>query len=235
MGEFRAADHMLQLQGKDYLPVAPRVLWARREHPDWSIMTCAVEIGGAWHMQATVMDGTRVLATAHKRVREQGRGPAAQFPVETAETGAIGRALGLCGYGTLAGDLDEGDELADAPVARLSDDAAQIRQIDGDGAKPLSADYTERIGDTECTGDALALVPEIAGQLVGEARRVALTQALARALELAKDRADLGQAADAIRAHNAALGKTAVSELRRCYQRAEGFVAEAEAKEVGGD
>ena len=43
------------------------------------------------------------------------------FPdyIEKAETGAIGRALAMCGYGTLqAPEFDEQDRLADAPIEK---------------------------------------------------------------------------------------------------------------------
>jgi hypothetical protein len=114
-------EHMMKLQGKEYLPVAPRVVMFRAEHPEWSIITTTAEIAGETYVRAEVayMDpnGRGVIAaTAHKRVRKDAKGPAALWPLETAETGAIGRALALCGYGTLAGDLDEGEQIADAPV-----------------------------------------------------------------------------------------------------------------------
>ena len=109
--------HMLKLQGKDYLPVAPRVVLFRAEHPDHSILTETRTVAEDVYVFAAITNEKGfTLATAHKRVRKDARGPAGQWPLETAETGAIGRALALCGYGTLSGDLDEGDELADAPV-----------------------------------------------------------------------------------------------------------------------
>lgn len=119
---FRKA-HMLNLRGKDYLPVAARVVVCRDEHPDWTIKTSyeMIELEHekpVLHMRAMIFDGNRLLSTAFKRVRNDGSGPAAQFPAETAETGAIGRALALCGYGTLSGDLDEHDQLSDAPVSK---------------------------------------------------------------------------------------------------------------------
>lgn len=114
------AEHVMKLQGKEYLPVAPRVVMFRQDHPDWSIVTQTVQVGDDHYVIAEISrpeDGgySRVIATAHKRVRTNAKGPAALWPLETAETGAIGRALALCGYGTLAGDLDEGEELADSP------------------------------------------------------------------------------------------------------------------------
>lgn len=114
--KFDATAHFVKLQGKDYLPVAARVVWMRQDHPDWSIMTEPVIIGEALYMRATVTGDGSILATAHKAVAGR-KGPGAAYPVEAAETGAVGRALGLCGYGTLSGDLDEGDEIADTPQA----------------------------------------------------------------------------------------------------------------------
>ena len=67
-------------------------------------------------MKATITDNWgNVIATARKKETEAG------FPdyIEKAETGAIGRALAMCGYGTLqAPEFDEQDRLADAPVEK---------------------------------------------------------------------------------------------------------------------
>jgi hypothetical protein len=101
----------------DYLPVAARIAWFRKDHPYWSIMTKVEKWGDkAVVMKATIKDmlGT-VIATARKKETEVG------FPdyIEKAETGAIGRALAMCGYGTLqAPEFDEQDRLADSPVEK---------------------------------------------------------------------------------------------------------------------
>lgn len=101
----------------DYLPVAARIAWFRREHPDWSIITKIVELANkAVVMKAVIKDaGGRVIATARKKETEIG------FPdyIEKAETGAVGRALAMCGYGTLqAPEFDEADRLADSPIEK---------------------------------------------------------------------------------------------------------------------
>lgn len=101
----------------DYLPVAARIAWFRLEHPDWSIITKEVKAAPkATVMKAIIKDEQgRVLATARKRESEDGF---ADY-IEKAETGAIGRALAMCGYGTLqAPEFDEGERLADAPVKK---------------------------------------------------------------------------------------------------------------------
>jgi hypothetical protein len=59
--------------------------------------------------------GGRIIATARKKETEVG------FPdyIEKAETRAVGRALAMCGYGTLqAPEFNEGERIADAPVEK---------------------------------------------------------------------------------------------------------------------
>jgi hypothetical protein len=56
-----------------------------------------------------------VIATARKKETEIG------FPdyIQKVETGVVGRALAMCGYGTLQGpEFDEQDWLADAPLEK---------------------------------------------------------------------------------------------------------------------
>ena len=101
----------------DYLPVAARIAWFRKDYPYWSIVTeVELQADKAVVMKATIKDmlGT-VIATSRKKETEMG------FPdyIEKAETGAIGRALAMCGYGTLqAPEFDEQDRLADAPIEK---------------------------------------------------------------------------------------------------------------------
>lgn len=107
----------IKLQGKEYFQVAGRIVEFRRDNPEHTIETEFRMLNEQPHMFAAIRDPSgRLLATAHKRVRSDAKGPAGQYPFETAETGAIGRALGLMGYGTLGGDFEEGDQIADAPI-----------------------------------------------------------------------------------------------------------------------
>jgi len=99
----------------DYLPVAPRIVWFRREHPDWSIITKVEEIANKGVVMKAIIRNSdrRIIATARKKETEIG------FPdyIEKAETGAIGRALAMCGYGTLqAPEFDEGERIVDSPI-----------------------------------------------------------------------------------------------------------------------
>lgn len=108
---------LMNIKGKAYLQVQHRLVWFREEHADWSIETTIKPGTKDCISMATIKDASgRVMATAHKYESLAG------FPdyIEKSETGAIGRALALCGYGTqFTDDLDEGMRLADSPEAKI--------------------------------------------------------------------------------------------------------------------
>lgn len=140
---FNPREHLITLKGKEYLEVKFRLVWMREEHPDWGIDTklehldleqrCCV-------FSARIRDAAGfTLATATKF--EDARG----FPdyIEKAETGAVGRALALAGYGTqfVGDDFSEGERLADAPVERTQRpqravEKAQPAPASGEEKKP---------------------------------------------------------------------------------------------------
>ncbi len=107
---------LLNLRGKEYLEVKYRLVWFREDHPDWAIETELISVTDvSAYARAVIKDETgRTIATSHKFERIQG------FPdfIEKAETGAIGRALALIGYGTqfCADELDEGARIVDSPA-----------------------------------------------------------------------------------------------------------------------
>jgi hypothetical protein len=53
----------------DYLPVAARIAWFRKDHPDWSIITKSVQLADkAIVMKAIIKDANgRIIATARKK------------------------------------------------------------------------------------------------------------------------------------------------------------------------
>lgn len=130
---------ILNLKGKDYLQVAHRLVWFREERPAWSIETTLETVSDKNALaRAVIKDETgRVIATGHKSETIQG------FPdfIEKSETGAIGRALALCGYGTqfCADELDEGARLADSPVIRTGSSSVHPGQPEpGDGMDSIA-------------------------------------------------------------------------------------------------
>lgn len=112
---------LMNLKGKPYLQVAHRLVWFREDHPHAQISTEVIELGTSHAVfKATVSllndknNSWVTIATGTKKETEENF---ADY-IEKAETGAIGRALAISGYGTqFEPDLDEGDRLADAPIA----------------------------------------------------------------------------------------------------------------------
>lgn len=117
-GGFDPTKYIQNLKGKDYLGARHRLMWLRSDHPDWTVVTSIVEMdfkAGYAIVRAEVLDETgRLIANGTK---SETKGDFGDF-LEKAETGAIGRACAVAGYGTeTAIDLDEGT-VSDAPVER---------------------------------------------------------------------------------------------------------------------
>lgn len=115
---------LLNLKGKSYLQVAYRLVFFREDHPLGRISCSLVSVtdtSAVVRAEIYVMgqkpDGSpfeTLLSSAHKKETEEHFG---DF-IEKAETGAIGRALAMAGYGTqFEPELDEGQRLADSPIA----------------------------------------------------------------------------------------------------------------------
>jgi hypothetical protein len=66
--------------------------------------------------RAVIKDETgKIMATAHKQENTKGF----VDHLEKSETGSVGRALAMCGFGTqFAPDLDEEERIVDAPINR---------------------------------------------------------------------------------------------------------------------
>ena len=134
---------LLNLRGKEYLEVKYRLVWFREEHSDWSIETELISVTDvSAYAKATIRDDqARIIATSHKFERIQG------FPdfIEKAETGAIGRALALIGYGTqfCADELDEGSRIVDSPATPVK----TRRNEKTDGANQEESETSAQAGN----------------------------------------------------------------------------------------
>ena len=119
--KFNPKEHMIDLKGKQYLPVAWRLVWFRQEHSGWGITTEMMHFDPEAKyaiFRATVCDADGV-----PKASAYGSESAKDFSdyLEKAETKSVGRALAMLGYGTqFAPELDEGQRIADAPVQPAS-------------------------------------------------------------------------------------------------------------------
>lgn len=114
---------VMNFKGKEYLTVAGRLLLFRAAHPDWTIKTQLV----AFRLQPEVnlppfalfraeilSEDGRLIASAHKFEDVKG------FPefLEKGETGSIGRALAMAGFGAESSDeFEETGKVVDGPTS----------------------------------------------------------------------------------------------------------------------
>lgn len=138
---FNANDKMTKIKGRDYLEVKWRLVWFREEHPDWDIDTTML------HSDETTAIFACKIYDANGRQVSSGHGSESTKDwgdyIEKAETKAIGRALAMLGYGTqFAPELDEGDRIVDAPVARKKAPAgARFTDAEVEQAKQYISPY----------------------------------------------------------------------------------------------
>lgn len=114
---FNPNDHLIKLQGKDYLLVAWRIVWFRETNPTGSIATELIATENSVIVRAVISTEAGILSTGYGTAPAAGKGSWTGRAIEKAETAAIGRALAHAGYGTQFTDDDEGDNLADSPVS----------------------------------------------------------------------------------------------------------------------
>ncbi|HEY3268432.1 MAG TPA: hypothetical protein VGM37_16045 [Armatimonadota bacterium] len=144
---FNVKRHLIRVQGgREYLPVAYRLVWFREDHPDWGIDTKPILLDvdkGVAVFQASVYNAEgRLMASGTKMETARGF---ADF-AEKSETGAIGRALGVLGYGTqFAPEFDEGERVVDSPLPLAN--GAQRRPR---ASEPSPAAETATAGFTTC-------------------------------------------------------------------------------------
>ena len=106
---------LLNLRGSDYLEVKYRIAWFREDHPDWSIKTSFLHTDDVSSLaRAEIINKEGVtLSTGHKQESK------AHFldHAEKSESGAVGRALAMLGYGTVnAQEFEEATRIVDSPV-----------------------------------------------------------------------------------------------------------------------
>jgi len=141
---FNPNEHLISLKGKAYLEVKWRLVWFRMEHPDWGISTQMVKFDpdakyAIFHATITDENG-RVVAEGTKMEDSKGF---ADF-LEKAETGSIGRALGILGYGTqFAPEFDEVDLTATNP--RIVDSPVNIQVPVATKPKGLKSEFREKV------------------------------------------------------------------------------------------
>ncbi|MDP9366920.1 MAG: hypothetical protein M3Q03_01370 [Chloroflexota bacterium] len=118
---FNPQEHLIDIKGKKYLPVASRIQWFRDQHPQGVIGTELVERGqgyAVFQAKIVVIDDKNFERTLSTGYGSETKDDWKDY-LEKAETKAIGRALAAAGFGTqFTDDFDmdaDGTKVVDAP------------------------------------------------------------------------------------------------------------------------
>ena len=133
---FNPSEHLIDIQGKQYLEVKWRLLWLRTEHPDANILTNMVS-----HTDDEAVFIASIALPNGGSATGYGAETKGDFGdyLEKAETKALGRALAALGFGTqFCEDFDEGGAVTDAPVERRGSTTADFSE-DSRGEKAMTA------------------------------------------------------------------------------------------------
>ena len=121
------------IKGKDYAEVNQRIKAFRMIHPDGGISTEIISVeNGVCVMRATVTDEDgRVLGTGTAYENEKSSYINKTSYIENCETSAVGRALGMCGFGidTSVVSYEEVDNAIQQQEAMKSDKEARDKLI----------------------------------------------------------------------------------------------------------
>lgn len=153
---------LISLKGKPYMQVAQRLVWFTEEVPSYLVKTefpLLTVDETICHVTVQLLDANgRVTKEAQATKREDKKGFSDH--TEKAETGALGRALALLGFGTqfAVADLDEGDRLADSPIT--------VVPKTGISQATLKADDVVKAIPTSKSVEIKAEAPKPAGKFV---------------------------------------------------------------------
>jgi hypothetical protein len=116
---FDAKPWIMQLKGKDYLVVAGRLVWLNQDHPRFTITTSFLKLEESYAIAYAVVeirDEAGAVVKSATGTKREDKKDFADFESK-AETGAIGRALGMLGIGTqyAVQDFDEMDTESGEP------------------------------------------------------------------------------------------------------------------------
>lgn len=124
---------LMNLKGKEYLMVAHRLVWLTEDADSYEIATEFPVMLPDLAVAKTTLTIFDKDGKVIKKTQATKRETQKDFPdfIEKAETGSLGRALAMAGYGTQFStqDLDEGDRLADAPLAEPKTETPEKKEM----------------------------------------------------------------------------------------------------------
>ena len=158
--------HLIQLKGRDYLPVAARLLWLNEETDRYKIETDILRLEDNFAVvraTVSVLDETGNPSRSATAIKREDK---THFPdfLEKAETGSVGRALGMLGYGTQF--APEFDEIEAKLEARVVDSPQTVRAIEP-AREPARAEPRAETAAEPASRPSLASIGMKSGSTLG--------------------------------------------------------------------
>lgn len=158
--------HLIQLKGRDYLPVAARLLWLNEETDRYKIETDILRLEDNFAVvraTVSVLDETGNPSRSATAIKREDK---THFPdfLEKAETGSVGRALGMLGYGTQF--APEFDEIEAKLEARVVDSPQTVRAIEP-AREPARAEPRAEAAAEPASRPSLASIGMKSGSTLG--------------------------------------------------------------------
>lgn len=144
----------IDIKGKDYVEVNQRIKAFRMVYPNGSIITEMLSNeNGVAIFKATVKDGDVILGTGTAYEKENSTYINKTSYIENCETSAVGRALGMCGFG-IDTSVASAEEVQNA-IANQEEKKATEKQVEilskvykGENLKKLlEANQVEKLED----------------------------------------------------------------------------------------
>lgn len=134
----------IDVKGKNYIQVNERIKAFRKVYPTGRITTEILTLeNGVVTMQTTVADEDgKILATGLAQEKESSSYINKTSFVENCETSAIGRALGLCGFG-IDNNIASAEELVNAIANQEAANAVQFQEAKAAAAKRVEESKKE--------------------------------------------------------------------------------------------
>jgi len=156
---------LIKLKGKNYMQVAHRLVWFEEENQHYDItqqeLTPLIDQNGKQVEFAIIKTTITILtpnANGQLMVKRKVCATKCEHKAhfgdyhEKAETGSLGRALAMLGYGTQFAepDLDEGDRIVDSPIDNAKKaDPKKTGSFRRAASKPVEVVENNNEGDDE--------------------------------------------------------------------------------------
>jgi hypothetical protein len=112
----------LNIHGKDYIQVSDRIRLCHADEGFTMVSQERYELNGRFFFSVCIeVKGKRYYGDAEITFSASPRTPAGSNPLETAQTSALGRALGLAGYGVIE-SIASADEVCSAIIRQQEAD-----------------------------------------------------------------------------------------------------------------